>query len=194
MNYQFEEIANAPITCWHKADCLMEAARILYDEHQRTTECVAKESPESDQYEPTVKQRQLLNQLHLPRVYMLLVGLSFENVAKGILIAKNPTLVNSNALNNDLTGPHTKLSEWLTRADVDLSDLSELDVVDRLGEAVQWAAKYPTPTRAKSMTLRPVLGGRGITEPGNFLHSDDPPMIQSIWERLCCLTHSVMDN
>lgn len=191
MSNDFEVMAKAPVVWWHKAECLMEAATVLSAEHQRAVQAAAHEIKESHQYELTPQRRQLLTRLRLPRVNMLLVGLAFENVAKGILIARNPDLVSSHELGKDLTGPHTRLTEWLTQAGVNLSDPMERDLVERLGEAVQWAAKYPTPTKEKFFTPRKVPDGGATTEPGNFLHSD-PPVVSAIWARLTTEARAVV--
>jgi hypothetical protein len=79
---------------------------------------------------------------------MLLLGLSFENLIKGVFVASHPTLVTKDKLDRSL---------WKSDGGHGLRDLAtsvatltadELSLLDRLQEHVVWAGRYPIPTSA----------------------------------------------
>jgi hypothetical protein len=107
---------------------------------------------------------------------MLLDGLSLENLIKGILIGRNPSVVNSNSLDIKLLskskGGHD-LSKLMQKASIELS-LEEFDVVERLTKFVVWAGKYPIHFKADQ------------NNQPSFI-TNDPETIDRIFEKLVVL-------
>jgi hypothetical protein len=77
---------------------------------------------------------------HMDHVYMLLIGLSAENLAKGVAIAKRPEFVANDKMK---LGIHVSRALF-EQAHIDLSD-EEKVLVDRLETHVLWAGRYPIP-------------------------------------------------
>ena len=83
--------------------------------------------------------------------YMLLAGLSIENLTKGILIGRHPEAINSDKFDlkamvsgqggHDLVG-------LATQVDIPYN-ASERSLLTRLTKFVVWAGKYPIHTKAK---------------------------------------------
>jgi len=108
--------------------------------------------------------------------YMLVAGLALENLTKGILIGRNPSIVSS--VNLDLKslvntkGGHD-LSKLAQQAATDLSPI-EIDLVERLAVFVVWAGKYPIHIRANE-TNHPTF------------KTTDPELIDKLFEKFVAI-------
>ncbi len=76
---------------------------------------------------------------------LLLLGLAFEDLIKGVDIARDPSLVNLKSLNRSLWKDDSghairKFAKSLMTLDSD-----EEELLDRLQEAVVWAGRFPIP-------------------------------------------------
>jgi hypothetical protein len=91
---------------------------------------------------------QRIQQLALFEGYMMLCGMAFEVLIKGIEIAGNPTRVANNKLNMGgwKRGGHG-LSDYAQRAK--LSE-EKTHLLRRMEENVVWAGRYPIPREANS--------------------------------------------
>ena len=81
--------------------------------------------------------------------FMLLTGLAFENLIKGILIGGDKTVVDQQKINNRLwnvRGGHG-IAELAKRVASVTSD--ELDLLRRLEEYLFWAGRYPLPLNSE---------------------------------------------
>ncbi len=118
----------------------MEAFRVLIEEYQKVKEQFSQlnESQETGftKIQSTPETNRILRRMRLPKIGFLLVGLAYENVAKGIMVTNTPELINNGKLSNGLKGSHLKLPDWLKDAGVELSD-QQHDLVRRIGEATQ---------------------------------------------------------
>jgi hypothetical protein len=79
---------------------------------------------------------------------MLLLGLAFENLIKGVYVARKPTLVDRTKLDRSLwqsDGGHgiSEFAETLIRLEPD-----EEELLDRLQEYIVWAGRFPIPTKS----------------------------------------------
>jgi hypothetical protein len=92
------------------------------------------------------------------RVYMLLAGLAVENLVKGLLVVKDPSQIQPDPNDWDRlfgrwVGKGHLNAELFDQGSVAAS-AEERELVDRLGTFVEWAGRYPTPTRALTMASR----------------------------------------
>jgi hypothetical protein len=91
----------------------------------------------------TAHSRPPFEDISLFKSYMLLSGLALENLAKGILIGRNSTVVTPETFT--LKG-HNLL--WLARQVAAPLSEHELDLLARLTAFVEWAGRYPIHLRA----------------------------------------------
>ena len=79
---------------------------------------------------------------------LLLLGLTFENLIKGVYVARNPALVDRSRLDRSLwqsDGGHgiTEFAKALMKLAPE-----EEELMDRLQEYVVWAGRFPIPTKS----------------------------------------------
>lgn len=100
-------------------------------------------------YEPvsndTQGELERTKRLTLLPAYMLLVGLSLENLIKGAVIEKEPERVRADGLKDWGKLGHD-LPGLFKHADIQLSD-TEADLLHRLKRFVEWSGRYPVPYR-----------------------------------------------
>lgn len=82
------------------------------------------------------------------KAFMLLTGMAFENLIKGILIGRDPSLVNRQTISNRILprGGHG-ISDGANR----ICQLTyfDRDLLARLEEYLVWAGRYPMPLRTE---------------------------------------------
>jgi len=108
----------------------------------------------------------------LHSVYRLLIGLSFENLLKGILVAQGDQILRDGKLHRDFTCH--KLSEFAGRIDPSTFTFSKDDmkILKNLEHYVIWAGKYPFPKRPSELVVK----GHSSIEIATEL---------DLWDRLC---------
>ena len=80
--------------------------------------------------------------LRLISTYYLLMGLSIENLAKGIVMIRHPEyLKNNTELDKDLIGTHN--TNWLLRNNNIYGFEDDADILNALEKCVLWMSKYP---------------------------------------------------
>jgi hypothetical protein len=91
----------------------------------------------------TAHRRPPFEDIALFKNYMLLSGLALENLTKGIIVGRKPTVVTPETFN-------LKTHNLLTLAQQVVQPFSsdELDLLKRLTAFVVWAGRYPIPTQA----------------------------------------------
>ena len=163
----FREGGGNPSSWLYTAESLMRAARSLLPSMEADARKLA---------DPTV-----VNGFEIPvtPVYMLLVGLAIENLAKGIYVARHPSVCSSDNLPRELT-TH-KAIELLESLDVGLSQ-AEIGLLERIETFVLWAGRYPIPLKLDDLLPRNQPGG-GFS-PLTFVTSADFEMIESLTIRL----------
>jgi hypothetical protein len=115
-------------------------------------------------------------------IYMLLVGLAIENLAKGIYVARHPTACSSDNLPGELA-TH-KAIELLESLDMSLSQ-AEVSLLERIETFVLWAGRYPIPRKLDDLLPRNQPGGGfgSLTS----VTSADFEMLESLIGRLAAI-------
>jgi hypothetical protein len=115
-------------------------------------------------------------------VYMLTAGLSLEALAKGILVAREPTRIAGGADGRKLEftwNAPEHLSLELIRAAGHQPTTEQAPVIERLAMFVRWAGRYPTPK------LTAELGpGIGEAERGAFWRDQDFEVLKRLRNQL----------
>ena len=108
--------------------------------------------------------------------YMLLIGLSFENLIKGILIGRNPTLVSKEKIESGIIGRRGHGIADGAKQIITLMS-HEFRLLQRIEEYLYWAGRYPLPLSSgiyHNSEAQELRSGR----------SDDPMVIDSLFEKL----------
>lgn len=84
-------------------------------------------------------------------VFNLLIGLSFENLLKGIIVAQRGSAGTSGKVDNDFI-TH-KMNDLITLVDQSVLPISneEIDLLNNLEKYVVWAGRYPFPKRSEHL-------------------------------------------
>jgi hypothetical protein len=85
--------------------------------------------------------------LSYSKVYMMLLGLAFENTAKGILIQNGKILVGEDQLKN-IPKMHN-IKKIISDVLPDLSE-DEINLLRRVEEYTKWNGKYPVPLKSEN--------------------------------------------
>jgi hypothetical protein len=121
--------------------------------------------------------------LLLPSV-LLLYGLALENAVKGLLIAKDTSIVESRIKWKMKAGAHD-LRELFKKADL-LITSEEEDLLDALSDAVLWGGRYPVPkNHANRLDFPILLGLKSRTVDVMSIVSSFSDLKNS-WERIYC--------
>jgi hypothetical protein len=124
-----------------------------------------------------------LEKLAYVRAYMLLTGIAFENLLKGIAAARGLASARPDfALDQSLSG--TRGGHGLTGMAKTLAlrlNPAELDYLRRLEEYVVWAGRYPVSKKATDFLA-------GYRERLLTFTSDDPGTADELFDRLAQLT------
>lgn len=120
-------------------------------------------------------------QLAFSQSFMMLTGFAFENLVKGIIVARNRNAVETNKVlgsewKND-RGGHG-LSTLAPRY-VSLSS-DELDLLQRLEEYIVWAGRYSIPNNSTTFIKAHEPESRQTIKP-----STDRQLIDGLFTRLC---------
>ena len=113
------------------------------------------------------------------RSFMLLTGLAFENLIKGIFVARYPNLVSKQKMDTALWSAIRKGHGISTLAkQVTILQSAELDVLVRLEEYIVWAGRYPIPMNSNQYFQSEA--------PRNLrtFKSTDPALVNGLFERL----------
>jgi hypothetical protein len=89
---------------------------------------------------------------------LMLAGFALENLAKGLIIAKEPNVVRDTHLERWSTRSGHEIPDLLNRAAITLVDDSERLVVARLEYFARWAGRYPVPMKFAENTPIDSLG------------------------------------
>jgi len=120
----------------------------------------------------------------LSPIFMMLAGLSLENVFKGVCIRRQPEIVKDGTLPKWLTS-HS-LTQLADRAGVPLSD-AEADLLERLHMHVMWAGRYPVPKDSKGWQLHVILKGPHKMAKRAFWMGSDGKVFAVLFDRLAAI-------
>jgi hypothetical protein len=133
---QYKMVGQDSLQWLEKAQGLKYCAQILRDHLQENIDV----APASRRVET----------LGLVNSTLLMLGLAFENLIKGVKIAEDPTLVNLNGFDikawKKLDGGHgiKSLAQSLLILESD-----EEELLDRLQESIFWAGRFPIPLKSE---------------------------------------------
>lgn len=162
----FSNAATEPRAWQASADSLLRAARAMIPLMERDTSVAS--DPAAVSFDPPVAP-----------VYMLLVGLAVENLAKGVQVARMQAALSGDKLAKDLK-THS-LFDLLKDVGLELDEYDAY-LVERLEVFVAWAGRYPIPTRLEGFLPRThPSGGSG---PLPSFDSGDPIRAEAIVRRL----------
>ncbi len=121
----------------------------------------------------------------LYRPAQLLMGLSLEALAKGILIQRDPSLVKDGKLNSRLKTHSIEKLFCLVGISLAPGE-EELNFARRLSDAIEWVAKYPVPLNARELD-----SSRNRSERTLFRSDNDMERFKTLRERLRGLVDGV---
>ena len=131
----FELFGQSPLAWLEQADCLRMSAELILKKFM--------EIHPLPQVLPGVR----VQMLAFMDSYMLLMGLSFENLIKGVDISKTPNLSTKDRMKKWRVHRGGHGISTLIK-DVDSVSSDEEKLLKRLEEYVCWAGRYPIPTNA----------------------------------------------
>jgi hypothetical protein len=164
----YERASRVPLVWRFASDPLRRAAHILLPVIEEDLRIHSDPSADTAAFEAPTS-----------HVYMLLVGLAVENLAKGICVASNPNIIKNDQFSGGLK-TH-KLLDLLERGGVKLSQ-EESYLLERLETFINWAGRYPIP--AKLEESLPRATPRGGYAPLNYFISSDPTLLEQFMDRL----------
>jgi hypothetical protein len=174
----YEIVGQDPLQWFEHANTLKLSADVILQELSRI-------SPQP-QVRPGVREKKLA----YVRSFMLLTGLAFENLIKGIFIAQDPSLVDRKKLDTQLWSSVRKGHGISTLAKkVTSLSSAELNLLTRLEEYLVWGGRYPIPRNSfdyfKSLNPEARL---------TIDMSRDPTLISGIFNRLSDILESERDK
>lgn len=177
----FDQVATSPFFWWMQARNLLLAAYAVLDAHKESFEAYWGSVPkESGLVRLSEEQAFHFARIGIGPVFPFLMGLAFENKAKGILVARDSSLVSGGKISRDLAGSHNLLALF-DKVGLDLST-EDRDLLCRLGECVLWAGRYPVP-KSEDGQLPRMLPGKGLVKPGTVLLDEEDRMAE-LWRKL----------
>jgi len=149
-----------------------KAAQEIYFKNMQNKSGSIKLSPE---------QQEASTRLGLPRIALMLFGMAFESLLKGILISRRPELVSEKGVDEQISRGDHSLVEYFQAADISFTQ-SEKFLLERLSDSVRWAGRYPIP---KKETLHRFKKhpDKGIIFPGTPLLEDEV-QINQLWVKV----------
>jgi hypothetical protein len=108
--------------------------------------------------------------------YMLLIGLAFENVIKGILIGRNPALVTRDKIESGILG---RKGHGISEGANSIISLTpqEMQLLGRIEEYLFWAGRYPLPLKSG------IFINSEVQELRTY-RSDDPASVNKLFDEL----------
>jgi hypothetical protein len=159
----FQKIGQNPLSWLGTAKRMKLSADVLL-EHAIRQSNVSPENPN------------IVDRIAHLEAYMVLTGFAFENLLKGIDVAKDPNVVDADKLNVPQwgAGKGHGISTFAGR----LANLSadEIDLFKRLEEYVIWVGRYPIPKSANTFSY---AAGNTLT----IIKESDPDMINRLFRQ-----------
>lgn len=88
-----------------------------------------------------------LRQVALIECAMMHWGFSIENSAKGVLVAKDPTIISDGKISKISWGDTGHEISEIVKLVKEKLDSKEIDLLDRAQSFIIWAGRYPTPMK-----------------------------------------------
>jgi hypothetical protein len=141
---------------------------------------------------PGVREREL----GYIRAFMLLTALAFENLIKGIFIARNSHLVDRQKLDGKLWSAVRKGHGISTLAQEVISlNTAERHILTRLEEHLIWASRYPIPMNS-TQYFQAMMSKKLSSDPQMLMvfTTEDPEVINTLFGRLSALLERTQDQ
>jgi hypothetical protein len=184
--HEFESVAPDPFFWWNKAQDFFAAGEALLEAWRATKIHYIGGLPGANGWaDLTQEQQQAAFRIRFPQIFLFLIGLALENLLKGLLVARDGSLVSEGRLSSEVA--NHKLSSLFQRAGITLSP-EQRAFVERLSESVTWAGRYPVPKSEDKFGL-PQLPSGAYYLPGTFFE-DDEVKAQEIWETVVMVINS----
>ena len=108
--------------------------------------------------------------------HMLLIGLAFENLIKGILIGRNPALATARRIESGILG---RKGHGIAEGAKNIISLipQDLQLLERIEEYLFWAGRYPLPLKSG------VFVNSEVQELRTY-RSTDPASVNKLFEQL----------
>ncbi len=121
--------------------------------------------------------------LSLFKAYMLLSGIAIENLVKGILVCRDPSIVGNDKVDKVKwkgSSHGHDLAELAKQTGIPFT-LEEKGLFRRLSAFVVWGGRYPIPIKSSDMVQRTKYRGQSIRL--NTFISSDPDLIRKVFEK-----------
>jgi hypothetical protein len=190
--------ARMPLSWAVKAYELNRAADMLFDASEKARKKVIEDSLKEHQerkksgkrqYSRTLSREEagLYHDMNLCSISFMLTGLAIENMAKAILIFRNPSYVDDDEGKLKAILIHD-LDRLVQQCQIDLSD-REREILRALSVYVSWAGRYPVPPKVR-FAKRNSDGSFENAPAINWRDHDD---IEKFIEKLSRLVEDVFD-
>jgi hypothetical protein len=112
-------------------------------------------------------------------VCFMLFGFALENLAKGIIVCRNPKLVDRERLHRWHRKGH-KIAELFDWAEISLTD-TERQLLVRMTRMTEWKGRYPVPMDFYEVGLQdPLIGYIAVS---NSWPSDDYEVLSAVYDK-----------
>lgn len=121
--------------------------------------------------------------LSLFKAYMLLSGIAIENLVKGILVCRDPSIEGNDKVDKVKwkgSSHGHDLVELAKQTGIPFT-LEEKGLFRRLSAFVVWGGRYPIPIKSSDMVQRTKYRGQSIRL--NTFISTDPDLIRKVFEK-----------
>jgi hypothetical protein len=113
---------------------------------------------------------------------LFLAGLALENLAKSVIVAREPALVAEDRLHPTWPGTGHRLRSLFRQAHIGLT-WEEARLVLGLQSYVEWGGRYPIPKRFRDGAPRTYYGV-GLRWPDGFSPQREPVVFEQLFERV----------
>lgn len=172
---QARHTASEPVSWLMSALALRRGAQILWAEVEPA---LAEVMPSEDKAAFLERARRLKSW----PAYMLLMGLSLENLAKGVIVGREPERVGDSALTTWGSRGHDLV--WLFERALIAVSVDEQALLERLTRFVAWRGRYPVPMQFDDfMQLVDFGEGRRLMTTGG-IHRTDHLTFEALFTRV----------
>lgn len=130
--------------------------------------------------------------LSLFKAYMLLSGIALENLVKGILVCRDPSIVGNDKVDKVRwkgSSHGHDLAELAKQTGIAFT-LDEKGLFRRLSTFVVWGGRYPIPIKSSDMVQHTKYRGKSIRL--NTFISTDPDLISKVFEKASTILEAEM--
>ena len=171
-------LATDPRAWWLSARRLMQASELLWKAFDADLKAMRSGKP-----------GHTLDNLETGLAWMLLTGLALENLAKAVLLKRNPSVARPGRLPK-WPGDGHDLNRLFSHAVIGIG-ADEREMLERLTEFVRWRGRYPIPGNYSAMLPRSSVPGGGTPY---MMPTTDHGMAVNLFDRLSKLLEITDDT